>query len=180
MNVNDTMKQLCLDAGCRSAFVLPTHEIPFDKGLRAYCEMNSCGQYGANYACPPGAGEVDDLIAMAKSFAYILVFQTVAELEDSFDFEGMQEAGKNHEAVSGRIFKELQSEYPEGLRLTAGGCSICRVCGAKTGEPCRFPDQAISSLEAYCMNVSELAGKCGMKYINGVNTVTYFSGFLFR
>ncbi|MBM3708346.1 MAG: DUF2284 domain-containing protein, partial [Actinobacteria bacterium] len=38
----------------------------------------------------------------------------------------------------------------------------------------------ISSLEAYCMNVSTLAGLCNMKYINGQNTVTYFGAFLFN
>ena len=29
------------------------------------------------------------------------------------------------------------------------------------------------------MNVSRLCGKCGMKYINGENTVTYFGMCLF-
>lgn len=179
MELYKNMTDLCLSEGCRNAYVLPVGDIPFDKGLREYCKLNSCGAYGANYACPPLAGEVDVLIEKASSYQNILVFQTVSELEDSFDFEGMQAAGKRHEEVSGHIFSELVKKYPDGLRLTAGGCSICKTCAAMTGEPCRFPEKAISSLEAYCMNVSELAGKCHMKYINGVNTVTYFSGFLF-
>ena len=37
----------------------------------------------------------------------------------------------------------------------------------------------IASLETYCVNVSQLANKCGMKYTNGANTVTYFSAILF-
>lgn len=43
----------------------------------------------------------------------------------------------------------------------------------------RFPDRAMSSLEAYGVNVSELAVQCGMRYINGENTVTYFGAVFF-
>jgi hypothetical protein len=35
------------------------------------------------------------------------------------------------------------------------------------------------SLEAYGINVSELAKAAGMNYINGQNTVTYFGAVLF-
>nr|WP_305142352.1 DUF2284 domain-containing protein [uncultured Acetatifactor sp.] len=50
--------------------------------------------------------------------------------------------------------------------------------GWRTIHPCRFPDMAISSLEAHGINVSRLAAECGMKYINGQNTVTYFGAVL--
>ena len=65
------------------------------------------------------------------------------------------------------------------LHLGAGGCGVCEVCAKKTGEPCRFPDKAMPSLEAYGVNVSELARAAGMKYVNGQNTVTYFGAVLF-
>jgi predicted metal-binding protein len=65
------------------------------------------------------------------------------------------------------------------LHLGAGGCGVCEVCAKRTGEPCRFPEKAMPSLEAYCINVSELARAAGMKYVNGQNTVTYFGAVLF-
>ena len=65
------------------------------------------------------------------------------------------------------------------IQLTAGKCTVCKVCTLIENKPCRFPDKAISSLEAYCMNVSILAKLCHMNYINGQNTVTYFGAFLF-
>lgn len=36
----------------------------------------------------------------------------------------------------------------------------------------------MSSFEAYGINVSALAPKAGMKYINGPDTVTFFGGVL--
>ncbi|MEG1427664.1 MAG: DUF2284 domain-containing protein, partial [Oscillospiraceae bacterium] len=60
------------------------------------------------------------------------------------------------------------------LYLGAGGCGLCDTCAIVTGEPCRFPENALASLESYGVSVSELATACGMRYINGANTVTYF------
>ena len=76
--------------------------------------------------------------------------------------------------------RRLEDErFVRSLFLCAGGCRICEVCAKKTGEPCRHPELAMPSLEAYGVNVSKLATAAGMKYINGQNTVTYFSGVLF-
>ena len=41
------------------------------------------------------------------------------------------------------------------------------------------PALAMSSLEAYGIDVAQLAKQAGMKYINGVNTVTYFGAVFF-
>ena len=51
---------------------------------------------------------------------------------------------------------------------------MCERCAKLTDEPCRFPELAMSSLEAYGVNVSLLAPQAGMQYINGTGTVTYF------
>lgn len=170
---------ICRSEGAADVRVIDTDRIPFDPKLRAYCAVNACGSYGRNYACPPHVGEPDELIARAKSYGRALLFQTIGELEDSFDIEGMNRAGERHKAVCKAIFDRITPQMGRHLIMTAGGCDKCKTCAAVTGEPCRFPDEAISSLEAYCMNVSQLCGKCGMKYINGANTVTYFAMCLF-
>lgn len=180
METNETLIQACLDAGAFKASVIDVAQIPFDEELRKYCEANSCGCYDSNYACPPCCGTPEEVMTKAKSYQKALVFQTVWEIEDSYDFDGMQDAGKKHAVISSKLNKELRERLGDYLLLTAGGCSICPVCARKDNLPCRFPEQAFSSLEAYCMNVSTLAPICDMKYINGQNTVTYFSAFLYR
>lgn len=175
------MEALCLEAGASKAAVIDAERVPFDKGLRAYCEANLCGSYGKNWACPPAVGEADALIERAKSFDKALVYQTISPLEDSFDLEGMAEAADRHGRVSAAIQRALDGRLPgASLMLTAGGCTLCPVCAKLEDQPCRFPDKALSSLEAYCINVSTLAPRCGMKYINGADTVTYFGAVLFK
>ena len=179
MELEENLVKTCIDAGAYKAFVITTDKIPFDENLRSYCKVNYCGNYGKNYACPPSVGDSKELIAKAKKYKNALVFQTVTQIKDSFDFEGMKKAQLRHSKVADKINKKIKKQFNDYLQLTAGKCSVCPVCAQVEDKPCRQPDKAISSLEAYCMNVSTLAKLCDMKYINGQNTVTYFGAFLF-
>ena len=176
----EAFKNEILAMGAKNAAVLRVTEISFDKSFRSMCASNVCGNYGKSYMCPPDVGEIGSLIEKAKAYRYAIVYQTIGMLEDSYDFEGMMEAGQRHTALSQKV-RDLfeQKGFQNALHLGAGGCRLCPVCGKKTGEPCRYPDRAMSSLEAYGVNVSELATQCNMRYINGTNTVTYFGAALF-
>ena len=175
-----TLVDIALEAGADNAAVIPAERIVTDELFRKLCEDNVCGNYGKCWMCPPDAGEIHELMARVKSFRYALVYQSIGQLEDSYDFEGMAEAGARH----GRLVMQVRDAtaamgFPRLMNLGAGGCPVCAVCAKKTGEPCRFPDKALSSLETCGINVSELAKAAGMKYINGQNTVTYFGAALF-
>ena len=176
----DRLTDLALSLGAFRASVIPVEAIETDASFRDLCAANVCGNYGRNWMCPPDAGEIHDLMAALRTYAYALVYQTVSELEDSYDFEGMMEAGVALNQLMHRLRDQLNGEgLPRVLHLGAGGCRMCEVCGKRTGEPCRHPDLAVASLETYGVNVSRLAPAAGMKYINGQNTVTYFGAVLF-
>ena len=163
--------------GAYKAAVIDVSNIETDVAFRDMCKANMCGRYGKCYTCPPDVGEINALIEKLKGYKYALVYQTVGELEDSFDIEGMQEVGAKHAS----LVKSMVREYGRSaLHLGAGGCPLCERCAKATNEPCRHPDEAIASLEAHGVNVSKLAVASGMKYINGQNTVTYFGAMLFN
>ncbi len=177
----ESLKEEVLRLGAKSVAVTGVNNISFDTAFRSMCASNACGNYGKSYMCPPDIGEIDDLIREAKTYSQAVVYQTVGLLEDSYDFEGMMEAGRFHNDLAQNV-RELfeKNGVKKALHLGAGGWRrLCPVCGKKTGDPCRFPDRAMSSLEAYGINVSRLAKQCGMHYINGENTVTYFGAALF-
>ena len=169
------------EMGAKKAALVDVAQIRFDRKFREMCESNVCGNYGACWTCPPDAGDIDDLIQEAKSYDKALVYQTISPLEDSFDVEGMLEAGKRHNDLAQEISQWARTQQPfsKWLHLGAGGCRLCPVCAKRTDEPCRHPEDAMASLETYGVAVSELAATCGMKYINGQNTVTYFGAVLF-
>ena len=77
-----------------------------------------------------------------------------------------------------KLAEAFSKRQEDCLLLGAGGCRICPVCAAAEEKPCRHPELACPSLESYGIQVSELAKRCGMNYLNGVNTVTYFGAVL--
>lgn len=180
-NLFDLLVSKTLSNGATKAGVIDAREIKTDVRFRDMCASNACGMYGKCYMCPPDVGEIDALMAELDSYSYALVYQTVSELEDSFDFEGMVDAKKRTYPLAQSLRDVFADcEIADVLHLGAGGCGVCKVCSKRTGEPCRFPEKAMASLEAYGINVSELAKSAGMKYINGQNTVTYFGAVLFN
>lgn len=179
-NNMDFLKELAarvMALGATRVAVIDAGLVVTDKSFRDMCAANSCGLYGKCYTCPPDVGDIEVLMASLQRYRRVLVYQTVGELEDSFDYEGMVAAKQAHYQLSQNIHPLLTEKG--ALHLAAGGCGVCRPCAKQVGEPCRHPDKALTSLEAYGVNVSLLAKAAGMKYINGQNTVTYFGAIFY-
>ena len=70
-----------ISLGATNAAAIPTSAIPFEPELIDLCKMNSCGNYGKNWCCPPLVGDTAALIEKAKSYENILVFQKIYPLE---------------------------------------------------------------------------------------------------
>lgn len=177
----DRLIAAACENGADHAAVISAREIVTDRAFRPMCEANSCGMYGKCYMCPPDVGEIDPLIESLARYEWVLVYQQITPLEDSFDVEGMHRARVSLFRMSQQL-RDLvgEIELSDVLHLTAGACGVCKPCAKVEGLPCRFPDRATPSLEAYGIHVSRLAQSAGMKYINGANTVTYFGAILFN
>lgn len=177
----EKLKSAAIRSGAKAAQVIPVLQIKTDRIFRDICKSNSCGGYGRCYMCPPDVGEIDALIEELGRYSHVLVYQTVTEIEDSYDYEGMVEAKKATIPLAFAMRKAAKElSLTDALHLGSGGCGVCEVCAKRTGEPCRAPELALPSLEAYGVNVNELAKSAGMKYVNGQNTVTYFGAVLFN
>ena len=74
----------------------------------------------------------------------------------------------------------MEKKCPFCGELLPEEAAFCPRCAKRDELPCRHPDEALSSLETYGVAVSQLAELAGMKYINGVNTVTYFGACFFN
>lgn len=166
--------------GIFKANIIDPKNIETDRAFRDICATNLCGMYGRCYMCPPDVGDIDVLREQLTTYDYAFIYQTVTEIEDSFDFEGMIEAKKESCSIALALRKTfLKIGISKALHLGAGGCGVCEKCAKQTGEPCHFPHLALPSLEAYGVNVSSLAKIADMNYTNGQNTVTFFGAVLF-
>ncbi|NLX83629.1 MAG: DUF2284 domain-containing protein [Clostridiales bacterium] len=170
----DALLQLAQDCGAHKASWLNIRtDVVFDPVFRDICATNACGLYGSCHMCPPDIGNIDDLIKVAQEYDYGLLYQTVGTLEDSFDIEGMLEAAKLQNDIAVDIRNRLMGV--EGLmHLSTGGCRMCKRCTKLDDLPCALPKMAMSSLEAYGIDVYNTSKNAGLRYHHGPDTVTYF------
>lgn len=180
MSVSNEPKKIILDLLGEEIWqyaVVASSDFQIEEGVREACKQNYCGSYGKSWSCPPGAGELSDIAKEFASYEKGFVFTTKADLEDSFDYEGMTAASVRHRDLT-RSLVPLCNENG-WLLLGPGGCDICEKC-TYPDAPCRFPEKRIRSLEGSGVNVMALSRAAGINYINGSDTVTYFTAILYR
>ena len=177
--MNEELIRLALENGAAKAEIISVDQIVTSAEFREACRQNICGLWGRCWMCPPDVGEIEPLMAELRTYQHALWYQTIGELEDSFDFEGMTETKKQHLRISQKIEEKVKPVLGRHLHLSCGGCGLCERCTRLDDQPCRFPDKAMTSLEAYGVDVYQTTKTTGLKYINGQNTVTYFSAVLF-
>jgi predicted metal-binding protein len=178
----DELVRDALESKAQYAAIADTSKISFREEFRKACERNACGRYNTNWMGPPAVGPILELMEKVRKYRHGLLFQTVHQVRSSFDMKGMIEGAKIHEGVFRDLLSKLTAKYHfrELLPLNAGCCRICERCAYLDSEPCRHPDQAASSVEAYGIDVMSMEKEAGIPYYNGKNTVSYVGLILFN
>lgn len=168
-----------VDEGFAAAAIADPNDIVFDPSFRPYCEENLCGQYGANYSCPPDCGSPEEMKQRILAHKKALVLQSIWEISDYSDIPAIKQAKTAHNAAEIRLVKRLRSHGHNGIIVGASGCALCSPCAQAQGLPCKFPDLKYSCMSAYCIFVKKLADKCGMEYDCGEGLLAFFGMYAF-
>ena len=167
-----------LRSGFTDSGVIPAEEIRFHEDVRKCCEDNRCGSYGTTWACPPATGTLDECMSGVRRRAFLQLFSRAFLLEDGMDFDGMKDAMAEFKKAVSALGKRVKELLPEAQILSNESCGRCAEC-TYPDAPCRFPEELYHSIEGYGLNVSELAGQAGIRYMNGPSTVTFFGAVLY-
>ena len=146
--------------------------------VREMCSADRCRSYGKSWCCPPACGTLEEGAAKLKEYDFGIIVQTTGTKEDDFDFEIIADTAKKHKESFYALVDFLKNEYGNVLPLGAGTCTICEKCAYP--EPCRFPDKAITSMEAYGLWVSKVCELSKIPYYYGPLTITYTSCYLLK
>ena len=168
-----------LEIGFEHAIFFDPAQLDFRQDVRDMCTAGKCHMYDRCWVCPPACGDVSKSVEKAKKFKKAVMMQTTRQLEDSFDIETMMEAAESHKKRFSQAVDLMRGYDPDCLPMGAGGCNLCRKC-TYPDEPCRFPDKAFTSMEAYGLFVAAECKKAGLEYNYGPNTLTYSSCILFN
>ena len=175
----EQLQKLAEEAGFTAWAPLDIANIELKTEVRDMCAVNSCGQYGKRWSCPPGCGTLEDCAERLKGYSHGVLVQTTGEIEDGFDFEAMMEIESDHKDHFNEMYEALRESGVETLAIGAGCCTVCAQC-TYPDSPCRFPEKMVSSMEAYGMLVLEVCKRSGLQYYYGADRMSYTSCFLVK
>ena len=170
---------LALKEGFAAAALVDTADIPFDFSFRHYCEENLCGQYGANYSCPPDCGSCDAMRARIMARKRAILLQTNWEITDYTDTAAIKHAKGFHNSASLSLAQKMKAMGYPGFMVGASGCTLCDSCAVLESLPCRFPERMFSCMSAYCIYVKKLCDQCGLEYSGCTGLLGFFGLYVF-
>ncbi len=173
------MIDLAIAEGFSNATITDTRDIVFDPSFRPYCAENLCGQYSANYSCPPDCGSPREMKLRILAHKKALVLQTIWQVADYSDAPVIKQAKRSHNASELKVVKALREAGHSGVIVGASGCALCTPCARTQGLPCKYPDLQYSCMSAYCIFVKKLADHCGMEYDCGEGLLALFGMYAF-
>lgn len=161
-DVDEKILQEAAARGFAAAYIAP-EDIPVNPDFLRYCEENRCGNYNANYACPPACGSPAEMHARLLGGKRALVLQSCFAIP-GYNTPEIPQLKKRHTAAIRDFMLYLRSAGYKVFGAGYGGCDLCERCALLDGEPCRLPELCMSCLSAYCVDAAELAKRCELPF----------------
>jgi len=173
----EELATLAKDNGFSYYAPLNVGTLEFMPEVREMCNANQCDKYNTSWSCPPACASLEELRERVTGYSGGILVQTVGELEDSYDWDGIMDAGKRHKENFNRLRNALENNYPSVFAMGAGACILCEKC-TYPDQPCRYPEKMAASMEACGLFVSKVCTDNDLKYNYGPNKIAFTSCYL--
>ena len=158
-------------------YFLTQKDLIFSDKVRYICE-HECEHYGHSWACPPAIAPISDCMDECSRYQHVFLFTTVAEVPDILNFDACLKARRDHGNITLKLREEFRAMFGDVLALSTG-CMLCDKC-TYPDEPCRHPDERLSTIESHGILIMKTANTLGISYDCGSDCVTYFSLIFFH
>lgn len=162
-----------------SAGLIPTSAILFDPSFRKYCAENLCGNFGANWSCPPDCGSPEQMAARLTAYPTALVLCSDHNIGDWRDRAAVAAAKGAHNRAAVALAQQLKDAGHPGVLAGGGPCDLCQVCARREGRECLHPEELFSCLSAYCVHVKALADAAGLTFSSEPGKTTFCGLYAF-
>jgi predicted metal-binding protein len=157
------------------------------QSIRDLCTQNKCGYFNKHYMCPPYIGSLGEIKAKLRNYQKGILIQHPQPLDVMKDREGLIQSKiafhrtiLNIEDYCRNIISLRGTELEHIWGLIGGTCELCRPCKAAINEPCPYPQQARTSLEALGVDVVRLLKEHGLDCDFHPDRITWTGCLLFR
>ena len=178
MHDYNKLEKLALACGFTHTAPMAVSTLEFMQDIRNMCNADQCENFNKSWSCPPACESLEDMRKLVEDFDSGILTQTVGELEDSYDWDGIMQAKKRQKEAFSKLRAELKKEY----EIMAMGTGVCEVCPSCTypDEPCRYPDKMEVSMEACGLFVSKVCADNGLSYNYGPDKIAFTACFLVK
>ncbi len=153
--------------------------LEFSERIRYICRTE-CPMYGKSWACPPGAGTVEQCRAKCLGYTDCLMIGTITEISDVSNIEeGLATRGP-HEAITNQVAELLRQQGVEPYILSTEACAVCDRCAILDGQPCRMPERMHPCVESHGIVLTKTLEEQGLDFQYGCNMVTWYSLLFFN
>lgn len=146
---------------------------------RELCQQNLCGAYNVTWGCPPGIGSPSECLSKVKDYSHAAVIIRKFENLDLNDNALIESIASDHQEMCRRFGNVLRNSGYDVLPLADGGCKYCGDC-SYPDDPCRFPDQMVSSISCYGILMDEYMGSQGIDFTFEKNGMTLYGLMLYN
>ena len=148
--------------------------------IRDLCRENKCGNYRANYMCPPRIGSLSEIEARLSKFTRGILLQYSRPLAVSIDKKGVGQTKVDFHRKILQLEERLRNEgIDEVWGMIGGSCGLCEVCAMRLGAPCLYPNEARTSLEAIGVDVLAFLATFGLDNKFHPDRITWTGSLLY-
>jgi len=167
------------ESGFTNFAPMDVNKLEFLQEIRDMCNAQQCKNYDTSWSCPPACAPIEDMQLSVKKYTKGILVQTVGDLEDSFDWDGIMETGARHKINFRKMREVLNRSFSDLMALGAGECKVCETC-TYPDKPCRYPDKMETSMEACGLFVSRVCTDNDLAYNYGPDKIAFTSCFLLK
>ena len=165
-------KKMAVELGATDAKVIRADTVIVDERVLAKCMYPRCKRYGTNASCPPYSMPPDMTRTILKKYRYGIFAKIEVPASEIAGPEARENAlhlpyvRKIGEVVAKIEAQAFYDGYYLALAFSASNCKslFCpdEDCQAlEEGKPCRYPEQARSSMEAVGIDAFMTATRVG-------------------
>jgi len=180
--IEDVWKNMSADPAAKGysfrKIGLPSADAGSMSKCRELCAQNLCGAYGVTWGCPPGVGSEAECLKEMRSFSNAAILIKEYGGIDLKNKDLLERLGAEHQELCRRFCNALRKDGYRASAFSDGGCRYCGEC-SYPDDPCRFPDQRISSISSYGILMDEYMGSQGIDFSFKDNGMTLYGLVLY-
>ena len=156
-----------LALGCTNAKIISAGQIQAKEELAAFCQPDSCTEYGLAPTCPPHVSGPEGFRRLQQRCQKALVLRMDVPEQDLLGAQRTVIFRQLQTIVTHLETTAKECGYAEAHGFAGGSCkrlfchheTDCAVLA--TGSPCRHPDQARPSMSGFGIDLLALMQICG-------------------